>query len=153
VSSIGNVADREEQIRNVMIYFNWVDLSHYSTKSSIAAAGFLLSCNSSSPSTLLMCSVNARWLPIDLWIIPSQSASIFDSHPNPLDLMSSLAGQELEPRPIDIGIDRVTSLSVNLSNLLGGQWSRSSTKGRPMKVPVIPPPESDHMIYYITKAL
>jgi hypothetical protein len=115
ISSIGNVTDIEDYMRNGSLYFTWVDLSQYDIRPSIAAAIFIPSCNSSVPVSIAACSVDARWLPIDIWVDPSQSESIFDSYPNPLDLISSLAGEELEPRPLEIGIDWAMSLNVKVS--------------------------------------
>lgn len=102
-------------MRNGSLYFAWVDLSQYDPRPSIAAAIFFPSCTSSVPDQIAACSVDARWLPIDMWITPTQSRSVFDSYPNPLDLINSLAGKNLPHRPLDIGIDWAQSLNLNLS--------------------------------------
>jgi hypothetical protein len=116
VSSIGNTTDLEDHMRNGSLYFAWVDLSQYDPRPSIAAAIFIPSCNSSVPNQIAACSVDARWLPTDMWITPAQSQSVLDSYTYPLDLISSLAGnKELERRPLDIGIDWAQSLNLNLS--------------------------------------
>jgi hypothetical protein len=116
VSSIGNTAGLEGRMRNDSLYFAWVDLSQYDPRPSIAAAIFSPSCHSSAPGCITACSVDARWLPTDMWITPYQSQYVFDSYPNPLDLINSLAGEEtLEPRPLYIGIDWAESLNLNLS--------------------------------------
>jgi hypothetical protein len=115
ISSIGNVTDIEDHIRNGSLYFTWVDLSKYDLRPSIAAAVFVPSCNSSIPGSFAACSVDARWLPTDMWINPTQSESVFDSYPNPMNFINSLAGKHLESRPIDIGIDWANSLNLNLS--------------------------------------
>lgn len=116
VSSIGNTIDLKDHLRNGSLYFTWVDLSQYDLRPSIAAAIFIPSCNSSVPDQIAACSVDARWLPTDMWITPTQSQSVLDSYPDPLGLISSLAGnKELERRPLDIGIDWAQSLNLNLS--------------------------------------
>jgi hypothetical protein len=118
VSSIGNTTDLEDHMRNDSLYFAWVDLSQYNPRPSIAAAVFSPSCTSSDPESISACSVDARWLPIDMWINPTQSRYVFDSYPNPLDLTNSLAGKNLSHRPLDIGIDWAQSLNLNLSESL-----------------------------------
>ena len=115
VASIANVTDLEDHMQNDSLYFTWVDLSQYDLRPSIAAAIFIPSCDGSIPVSLAACSVDARWLPTDMWINPTQSESVFDSYPSPLDFVNSLAGEDLEPRPIDIGIDWANSLNLNLS--------------------------------------
>jgi hypothetical protein len=120
LGSIGNMTDLDDHLRNGSLYFTWVDLSKYDVRPSIAAAIFLPSCNNSMPVSFAACSVDARWLPTDMWINPTQSESVFDSYPDPLQLVNSVAGQALEPRPIDIGIDWANSLNPSLFRVLDG---------------------------------
>jgi hypothetical protein len=105
--------DLADHMRNGSLYFTW-KIFPKDPNPSITAAVFTPH-NSSAPASTITCGLDARWLPLDIRINPTQFGFVFDSYPNPLDLINSLADAELEFRPVTIETDGANSRNISLS--------------------------------------
>ncbi|MCJ1379418.1 hypothetical protein MMC17_002519 [Xylographa soralifera] len=133
LASIWNTTLLTERMADYSVYAAWVDLAEYTVKPSIAIvlafpAVFPTACQGAtngdggclaSPdqtSSIVACSVDARWLADAQWIDPTLDNSIHAATPDAAGLLSSLStATDLRARPIDIGLDWAEALSVPVS--------------------------------------
>ena len=123
VNTVWNRTLLEEQMRTGNLSFTWVDLQEYALKPSIATAIAFPPVDSTTtndsntqnlPSRIFACSIDARWLPADLWITPTLSNSYYESVPEPQALLNSLSdtSMELDEEPINISLEWANALNL-----------------------------------------
>ena len=103
----GTLRDGHMNIRSIS--FKWVDIKGNLRRPSIAAA---VAFPSMSP--LVTCSIDARWLPDDLWTTPTLDDTYYESHPNPLILLNTLANPSVNfnSEPINITSEWANALNI-----------------------------------------
>lgn len=94
----------------------WVDLPELGgvgVGPSLGAAVYLPKCNISAPAIYAR-SIDARWLPTATWIEPTADSSIHGTGGSYRDLLRSMAGDQVRPEPIHLGLDWADALNTQL---------------------------------------
>lgn len=114
-------------------YFKWIDLSqHFETAPSAAAViafpePFVTETKSQQnqyKTEYIACSIDARWLPTDLWLDPAYDTSVYMSPISSVDLISTLsmrgtasgASPQVSSSPIYISLDWAEGLNLPVPN-------------------------------------
>ena len=122
VHTMWNITLLEERMEAGQISFTWVDVGQHPRRPSVAAAMAITSLypfdSSSQPASIITCSIDARWLPTDLWITPSLSDSYYESTSSPLALLDYLSSssETLEAAAIDIDLSWANALNIPTTN-------------------------------------
>ena len=122
MDNVWNSTLLEEHSTTNSVTFTWVGLQDYTRKPSIAAAVAIPPASMASTinlttqnmlANMITCSIDARWLPTDLWITEG-STSYYQSLPYPTDLINSLSSSSvrLDKEPIDISLAWASALNI-----------------------------------------
>ena len=126
IGAVWNTSYLEGHIEKSSVAFTWVKPEQYDNQGlSIAASvaippTFIPNADGSVapkfPPKIFACSVDARWVPAELWITPTLSDSSYESIPNPVDLLKSTMSSLNEEEPIDISLEWASALNVPIAD-------------------------------------
>ena len=122
MSAVWNASYIEGHIEKNSVAFTWTKLENSNNyRPSIAASvavppSFIPNTNgsvaSNSPPKIYACSLDARWVPAELWITPTLSDSYYESTPRPVDLLKSAMSSPDKEELIDISLEWASALNV-----------------------------------------